>query len=68
MTLKFAGVPKGVTVDPASPVIKRGGKETKLTIKVADNASPGEFLVKMTGHPTKGADATNEFKISIAKK
>jgi uncharacterized membrane protein len=68
VTLKFAGLPKGVTFDPTSPVIKQGGKETKLTLKVADDASPGDFMVKVTGHPTRGADATNEFKIAVAKK
>ena len=68
VTLKFTGLPKGVTFDPASPVIKRGEKETKLTIKVADDAPPEDFMVKMTGHPTKGADAKNEFKITVAKK
>ena len=49
VTLKFTGLPKGVTFDPASPVIKRGEKETQLTIKVADDASPEDFMVKMTG-------------------
>jgi hypothetical protein len=68
VTLKFTGLPKGVTFDPASPVIKRGEKETQLTIKVADDAPPEDFMVKMTGHPTKGADAKNEFKVTVAKK
>ena len=68
VTLKFTGLPKGVTFDPASPVIKRGDKETKITIKVANDAQPEDFMVKMTGHPTKGADAKNEFKITVARK
>jgi hypothetical protein len=28
----------------------------------------GDFTVKVTGHPTKGPDATNELKITVAKK
>jgi hypothetical protein len=66
--LKFAGVPKGVTLDPASPVIMHGDKQAKVAVKVADDAALGDFTVKVTGHPTSGADATNEFKIAVAKK
>ena len=25
------------------------------------------FAIKVTGHPTEGADATNEFKLTVAK-
>lgn len=66
--LKFSGVPKGVTVDPASPVIRHSDKEAKITVKVADDAAVGDFTVKVTGHPTTGADAMNEFKITVTKK
>jgi uncharacterized membrane protein len=66
--LRFSGVPKGVTVDPASPVIMHSDKEAKITVKVADDAALGDFTVKVTGHPTSGADATNEFKMTVAKK
>jgi hypothetical protein len=66
--LKFDGLPKGVTLDPASPVIKHGDTEAKLTLKAADDASLGDFTVKVTGHPTKGPDASTEFKITVDKK
>jgi uncharacterized membrane protein len=66
--LRFSAVPKGVTVDPASPVIMHSDKEAKITVKVADDAALGDFTVKVTGHPTTGADAMNEFKITVAKK
>jgi uncharacterized membrane protein len=68
VTLKFAGVPKGVTLDPASPVIKHGDKEAKITLKVADNASLGDFTVKVTGEPSKGMAASSELKITVAQK
>jgi len=68
VTLKFADVPKGVTLDPASPVIKHGDTEAKLTLKAADDASLGDFTIKVTGHPTKGGDSSNEFKITVDKK
>ena len=57
-----------MTIDSANPVIKHGDTEAKLTFKAADDAALGDFTVKVTGHPTKGADASNEIKITVAKK
>jgi hypothetical protein len=57
-----------VTLDPASPVIKHGDTEAKITLKAADDAAVGDFTLKVTGHPTKGADAANEFKLTVDKK
>lgn len=68
ITLQFSDVPKGVTIEPYIPVIKNGDKEAKFTFKAADDASLGDFAVKVTGHPTKGADASSEFKLTVAKK
>ena len=52
----------------ASPMIKHGDTEAKVTLKATDDASLGEFTIKVTGHPSKGADATSEFKITVVKK
>ncbi len=68
VTLKFADVPKGVTVDPASPLIKHGDLDAKITFKAADEAPLGDFNVKVSGHPAKGGDAQVEFKLTIAAK
>jgi uncharacterized membrane protein len=68
VTLKFADLPKGVTLDPASPVIKHGDTEAKLMLKSENDASLGDFAIKVTGHPTKGADASSDFNITVAKK
>ena len=68
VALKFADIPKGVTVEPASPVIKHGDTDAKITFKAGDEASLGDFKVKVTGHPTKGGDAEIEFKLTIAAK
>ncbi len=68
VTLIFASMPRGVTLDPRSPVVKRGETEAKFALTVADDASLGDFTVKVTGHPTKGADASNEFRITVAKR
>ncbi len=68
VTLTFADGPKGVTLDSAEPVIMHGATEAKVMLKATSDASLGDFTVKLTGHPTKGGDATNEFKITVAKK
>jgi hypothetical protein len=68
VTLVFASLPKGVTLDPRSPVIKRGETEAKVALTATDDASPGDFTVKVTGHPPVGADASNELKITVAKR
>jgi hypothetical protein len=68
VTLSFADLPAGVTVEPVGPSIKNGEGEAKFTLKAADDAALGTFTVKMTGHPTTGADATHDFKFTVAKK
>ncbi|MHB9049565.1 MAG: COG1470 family protein [Pirellulales bacterium] len=68
VTLKFDDVPKGVTVEPASPVIKHGDTDAKITFKAEDEAPLGDFKIKVTGHPTKGGDAQIEFKLTVAAK
>lgn len=68
VTLKFDGLPKGITVDPAGAVIKNGEADAKFVIKAADDAALGDFAVKVTGHPVTGADASHEFKFAVSKK
>jgi hypothetical protein len=68
VTLKFDSLPKGVSVEPEAPVIKHGDKDTKVTIKAADDAALGDHTPKVIGHPTKGADATHDLKITVDKK
>ncbi len=68
VALKLEGLPSGVTADPASPTIKKSETEAKINLKAANDAAVGDFTVKVTGHPSQGADATNEFKLTVAKK
>jgi hypothetical protein len=68
VTLKINDLPKGVTAEPASVVIKAGEKEGKLSLKAADDAPLGDHAITMTGHPSKGADSTNQFKFTVARK
>jgi uncharacterized membrane protein len=66
--MKFDNVPKGVSIDPATPAIKASETECHLKIKVADDAAVGDFTVKVMGEPSKGAAATNDLKITVDKK
>lgn len=68
VALKFTNVPKGVTIEPANPVIKHGDSDAKITFQAGDEAPLGDFLVKVTGHPTEGSDAQIEFKVNIVAK
>lgn len=68
VALKFDNLAKGVTIDPAAPVLKHGEAEVKVTVKAAEDAALGEFAVKVVGHPVKGADAVNELKLTVEKK
>jgi hypothetical protein len=68
VSLKVTDMPKGVTLEPAAPSIKSGDTEAKVTFKAADDAAVGVFTPKVTGHPTKGSDATTEFKLTVDKK
>lgn len=67
--LTFTDIPTGITLDPANPIITHNDKQAKISVSAADNAAVGDFTVKVTGHPMKGgADAHNEFKLSISAK
>jgi hypothetical protein len=68
VALKFDGLPQGVTLDPVSPVLKHGDTEAKITAKAAGNAAIGDFTIKVTGHPAKGTDATNDLTLTVEKK
>ena len=68
VALQFAEMPEGVSVDPASPVIKHGDEDVKVTFKADNTAALGDFNLKITGHPTKGSDALVDFKLGVSAK
>jgi hypothetical protein len=68
VTLKFDDLPKGVTTDPVSPMIKSSDKEINVTFKAEPDATEGKKEVKVVGHPTKGEDAVNKFTLTVEKK
>jgi hypothetical protein len=65
VTLMFSDLPKGITVEPAEPMIKHGEKEVKFNVTAANDAAVNDFVIKVIGHPTTGKDATNELKLSV---
>lgn len=68
MTLEFGNLPKGVTIEPASPIIKHGETEAKLLLKSDVDAALGDSVILVTGHPAKGAKVSQDFKINVDKK
>jgi uncharacterized membrane protein len=68
VTLKFGDLPKGVTITPASPVIKHSDTEEKVTIAAAPDAAVGDFTISTKADPSHGAEATTEIKITVVKK
>jgi hypothetical protein len=61
-------MPAGVTLKPSAPVIKNGEIDAEITLTGAEDAALGDFDIKMIGHPAKGADTSNEFKLNIVKR
>jgi uncharacterized membrane protein len=68
VTLSFADVPKGVSLDPSSPVLKKSEKNVKVTVKAADDAAIGHHVIKVTGKPASGPEASNTFKLEVKQK
>ncbi len=65
--IKFSDIPTGIKLDPSSATIKHGDSETKFNIEADKDAALGDFTIKVTGHPKKGADATVAYKLSVTK-
>lgn len=69
VTLQLTNIPKGVTITPEQPVLKAGDEEIVLAVAAAADAALGDFTIAVSGQPsTGGANATNEFAITIEEK
>jgi hypothetical protein len=62
----FAGVMLMTLAE--NPVIEHGATDTQVTLTGADGAALGNFIFKVTGHPAKGAEASNELRLTVAQK
>lgn len=67
VTLELTGLPQGVTMEPASAKIPRSEKEVQISFLAAEDAALGNFTIDVVGHPTQGADATSQLKLTITK-
>jgi hypothetical protein len=68
VTLKFSGLPQGVMIEPATAMVKHGDNDAKLKIHASDTAAVGDFTIAVIGQPATGANATNDFKVTVSKK
>lgn len=68
VTLWFDEVPKGVRIDPSNPVINHGDTEANISLQAADAITLGAFVIKLTGRPTKDADAKTELELTVVEK
>jgi uncharacterized membrane protein len=57
---------KGIIFDPAKVIVKAGDKpDVQLMIKASKKAAIGEYIVSVTGTPTKGEPTATEFNVNI---
>jgi len=69
VTIKVTGLPAGVTVETANPVIKYGSTDVTLTLKAASDAALGDFTANVTGYTASSSDDfSKEIKITVAQK
>lgn len=68
VSVSFGDMPTGVTLEPSDFVIKQGDSTAEVKLTGAEDASLGDFTVKVTGHPAKGVDAMEEMAFTVVKK
>ncbi len=68
VALTFSGLPQGVTMEPMNAIIRHGDAEAKVLFQASEDAALGDFTIKVMGHPTQGADAKSEFKLTVDEK
>ena len=69
VAIEVSGLPQGVTLETAKPVIEQGDTDAALMLKAAPDAALGDFTIKVTGHTTSsGADFSKEVNLTVAQK
>jgi hypothetical protein len=69
VAIEVSGLPQGVTLETATPVIKQGDTDAALMLKAAPDAALGDFTVEVIGHTTSsGADFAKEVQLTVAQK
>jgi uncharacterized membrane protein len=66
--MSFEGLPPGVSVEPTTTTIKPADSSVTVTVRASDTAAPGDYAVRVIGHPASGPDSTGDMKITVSKK
>jgi hypothetical protein len=65
ITLRFEGLPPGVTVNPDKAEIAPGTNDATVTVNAAPDAPVGKFTVTVVGEPVQGANAVAKMDIKV---
>jgi uncharacterized membrane protein len=66
LKVEVLGEAKGISVDPAEPVVKAGDKEDlKIKVTAAKDAAIGDHTLRITGVPESGVTAPVEVKVTV---
>ena len=69
VAIEVSGLPQGVTLETAKPVIKQGDADAALMLKATPDAALGDFTIKVTGQTaSSGADFSKEVNLTVAQK
>src|SRR5262249_11004467 len=61
------GLPPGLKMSPASPVIKAGDKNVEVSFEAAKDAALGHHTINVTGTPATGDKGASTLKIEVKK-
>ncbi|GAA4440198.1 hypothetical protein [Bremerella cremea] len=68
VSIEVSDLPKGVTLETSSPVIRHGEKDVSLVLQAQKDAALGDFTFHIKGHTeSSGADFEKEVTMSVAQ-
>ena len=68
VAIKMTGLPTGVTLETADPLIEQGSTDVTLMLKAASDAALGDFTFKVAGHTaSSSADFSKEIKLTVSE-
>lgn len=67
VAIKLAEVPEGVSVGSTDIVILPGTMASEIVLKAKPDAALGDFIIKVTGHTTSGAEFATDLKVTVVQ-
>jgi uncharacterized membrane protein len=68
-TAKVEPADKGVTAEPSPATLKSDApREVEVKIKASEKASPGKYVVHVSGKPTRGKETTVNIEVKVPEK